>query len=74
LRTTTNPGGYFHFLSLYPDTYMLVIRHRGYMGYLTTWFEVQADRVTSCNARLDVQFLGEYRVPYHGNKVVTCSY
>ncbi|HWT06923.1 MAG TPA: carboxypeptidase-like regulatory domain-containing protein [Xanthomonadales bacterium] len=74
LRTTTDGGGYFHFLSLYPDSYLLAVRHNGYFGYLTGWFEVHADQVTSCNARLEVQFLGEFLVPRHGNKVVTCSY
>jgi hypothetical protein len=74
LETTTDGGGYFHFLSLYPDRYMLKVRKRGYFGYLTAWFEVHADHITSCSARMDVLLQGEFAVWYHGNKVVTCSY
>jgi hypothetical protein len=74
LRTTTDGGGYFHFLSLYPDRYVLNVRQRGYFGYLTAWFEVHADQITTCNARMDVLFLGEFLIPRNGNKVVTCSY
>lgn len=74
LRTTTDGGGYFHFLSLYPDSYLLSVRHNGYFFYLTGWFDVHADQITSCNARLDAQLVGEFLAPRHGNKIVPCSY
>ena len=72
VRTTTDGGGYFHFLSLYPEWYVLTVNRKGYFVYVTR-FEVHADQVTSCNARLEVQFFGERLPSRHGNKVVTCS-
>ena len=73
-RTTSDAHGYFHFLSLYPTKYWLLISHSGYFMYWTHDFEIHADQITICNARMARSFTGLYTLPRHGNNVVTCSY
>ena len=72
-ETISDKGGYYHFLSLYPDRYWEVVTRSGRATMVTQPFDVHADQVTECNVRLLPQLTGIFKTQRAGNRVVPCS-
>ncbi|MBV9103961.1 MAG: carboxypeptidase regulatory-like domain-containing protein [Candidatus Eremiobacteraeota bacterium] len=74
LFTKSDEHGHYHFLSLYPDDYVLTVNRSGNMSFVSMWFEVQADQTTTCNVRLDPALTGLYAMRPKGTRVVPCMF
>lgn len=74
LQAHTDAVGHYHFLSLYPDEYTIVVNRSGHRTFLSRPFEVHADQTTTCNVRLGPALTGLYLTPRSGNRVVPCMY
>ena len=74
LQAHTDARGHYHFLSVYPDEYTIVVDRSGHRTFLSQAFEVHADQTTTCNVRLGRALTGLYLTPRSGNRVVTCMY
>jgi hypothetical protein len=74
LFTKSDERGHYHFLSLYPDDYLVTVNRGGNASFVSMWFEVQADQTTTCNVRLERALLGLMAMHPRGTRVVACMF
>ena len=74
LMTKSDAHGHYHFLSVYPDEYLVAVRRGGNSSFVSMRFEVQADQTTTCNVRLDPALTGLIANRPQGTRVVPCMF